>query len=71
MEQLQYRIRDEHHHAARVSLQKTWLEQENLVGEATVRYDHSGRRASFTCHFDIRWRPPDSSYYLYTDEGRR
>lgn len=65
MEQLQYRIRDDHHSSARVHLKESRLDGHDLVGEAKVRYDHSGHKAIFTCHFDRHWRLRDSSYHLY------
>lgn len=65
LEQLQYRVRDEHHHSSRVTLNNSRIDGHDLVGEANVRYDHRGHAATYTCHFDRNWRLRDSSYYLY------
>jgi hypothetical protein len=65
LEQLQYRIRDEHAHAARVHMKNASVKGHDLVGEAKVRYHHQGHKATYTCHFDRNWRIKDSSYYLY------
>jgi hypothetical protein len=65
LERLQYRVRDEHRHAARVHLNNSRVNGHDLVGEAKVRYDHTGHHATYTCHFDRHWRLKDSSYYLY------
>lgn len=63
---LQYRIRDEHDHTARVRLKDARIQGHDLVGDARVRYDREHpHHATYTCHFNSRGRLLDSSYHLY------
>ena len=64
-DQLQYRIRDEHDHRARVHLKDTRIDGHDLRGHANVKYGGTAHHANFTCHFYRNGRIKDAQYYLY------
>jgi hypothetical protein len=65
-DELAYRIRDEHHRSAEVTMKSATLEGFDLKGEARVQYEgHHPHKATYTCHFNEKGYLVDSRYRLY------